>query len=186
MPRVLWAIVIKTTVAHTVSYFIAGLVAFRLFHYAAVLTDPASGMRPPTHLMVRAGVLFQPIRGLLFGVVFYLLRDALFGPPLGWLVIWLMLVFVGILSTFAPAPMSIEGFIYNEPTGARRWGGLTEVLSQSLLLSVVTFYWVNHPEAAWISWVLGVLCALALALPALGLLAARSTASETPHTPTAT
>ena len=50
-------------------------------------------------------------------------------------------------------------------------GGLVEVLSQSFLLSVLIYYWVNHPEKRWLNWVLGILFLIALILPALGLLA---------------
>src|SRR5947199_255204 len=51
-----------------------------------------------------AGPLFQPLRGLLFGLVFYALRPVVFRKPDGWLVLWLLLVVVGVLSTFGPSP----------------------------------------------------------------------------------
>jgi hypothetical protein len=78
---------------------------------------------------------------------------------------------VGILSTFGTAPGSIEGLIYTKASFTGLWGGGIEVLLQSLLLSVLTCYWVNHPEKKWLNWVLGILFFLALILPALGLLA---------------
>jgi hypothetical protein len=48
--------------------------------------------------------------------------------------------------------------------------GLPEVLLQALILSVVLFYWVNHPEKKWLSWVLGIAFFLVMLLPTLGLL----------------
>jgi hypothetical protein len=48
--------------------------------------------------------------------------------------------------------------------------GLTEVLLQSLLLSIVTYYWVRHPDSRWLNWGLGILFFIVLLLPALGLL----------------
>jgi len=71
----LWGIVAKTTVIHTLTYFAIGLIAFALFNYSARFADPAlsSFMRGADDPLVQAGVLFQPIRGALFGFVFYLL-----------------------------------------------------------------------------------------------------------------
>ena len=39
------------------------------------------------HGLLRAGVLFQPIRGALFGFTFYPLREFVFGKKNGWLTI---------------------------------------------------------------------------------------------------
>ena len=169
----LWGIIARTTVVHTLTYFAVGLIAFSLFNYSARFADPAlsSLMRPTDDPLVQAGVLFQPIRGVLFGLVFYLLRDVLFRQKNGWLVTWITLVVIGIYSTFGIAPGSIEGLIYTKISFDGLWGGGIEVLFQSFLLSVLTYYWVNHSEKKWLSWLLVVLFFIALLLPALGLLA---------------
>jgi hypothetical protein len=168
----------KTAVVHTVTYFTVGAIAFSLFNYSAGFAQPplSSFMRPTTEPLVRMGVVFQPIRGALFGLVFYLLQDVLFQRGNGWLVMWVTLVVVGILSTFGPAPGSIEGLIYTKIPFDNKvgLGGLAEILSQSFLLSVITYYWVNHPEKRWLTWLLAVLFAVVLILPALGLLANRA------------
>jgi uncharacterized membrane protein len=171
----LWGIASRTAVVHTLTYFIVGAIAFNLFNYSAMLADPAlsSYMRQMDDPLVRAGILFQPIRGVLFGLVFYLLRDVLFRQKNGWLIMWIALVVIGIFSTFAPAPGSIEGFIYTKLLSTRRWGGLVEILSQSFLLSVITYYWVNHPGKRWLNWMLGILFTVALILGALSLLASQ-------------
>ena len=165
-----WEIIIKTTLVHTLTYFVVGLAAFYLFNYKATLQHPANNMKSATDPMVRAGVLFQPLRGILFGVVFYLLRDILFSRPDGWLVIWVTLVVVGIFSTFAPAGSSIEGFIYLKSGGGVNRGGLVEILIQSLLLSTMTYYWITHPELTWLTWLFGVSFVVAMAVPTFGLL----------------
>jgi len=181
----LFSIAIRAAIVHTVTYFLVGMVAYNLFHYQATLANPSNNYRPATDPLVRAGVLFQPIRGLLFGIVFYLLRSVLFQQSTGWLITWVMLVAVGIFSTFAPAGGSIEGFIYFKPTSGRNWGGLAEILTQSFLLSVVTYVWVNNPSNIWMNWVLGILFGVALLLPAFGLLASRSRpAAGSPLQPT--
>lgn len=172
----LWMVVAKTAAVHTLTYFAMGLIAFSLFKYSEKFADPAlsSIMRQTNDPMVRAGVLFQPIRGVLFGLVFYLLRDVLFAQPNGWLITWAMLVVLGIISTFGPARGSIEGLIYTKASIRGLWGGMLEVLSQSLLLSFVTVYWVNHPGIAWLTWTLAIMSIIAVVLPALGLLARRT------------
>ncbi len=127
-------------------------------------------MRPTDDPLVMAGPLFQPIRGVLFGVVFYLLREVFFGKKNGWLIMWIVLVVLGVLSTFGPSPGSLEGLIYTTvPLGGQLFG-LTEVFVQSLLLAVALFYWITHPEKRWITWVLGTLLVIVLLLPTLGLL----------------
>jgi hypothetical protein len=175
MPLVLWTVVAKTTVVHTVTYFAMGLVALGLFRYSKKLADPdlASTMRQTDDPLVRAGVVFQPIRGALFGCVFYMLRDVIFLRPKGWLILWATLVVIGIVSTFGPARGSIEGLIYTKHAFKGLWGGMIEVLAQSFLLSAVTYYWVNQPGETWLTWSLVGLFVIALALPALGLLASR-------------
>lgn len=167
-----WGITLKAIVAHTVTYTAVGLVAFTLFDYSARFAGPAMSafMRQTSDPLVTAGPLFQPIRGLLFGIVFYLLREVLFRGRDGWLRMWIMLVFVGIFSTFGPAPGSIEGFIYTTLPLKGQLAGLSEVLLQSLLLSVVTYRWVTARNKRLLSWVLGVLFFVVLLLPALGLL----------------
>lgn len=167
-----WGVTLKTIVVHTITYFAVGLLAFTIFDYTARFADPAlsSFMRQTDDPLVAAGPLFQPIRGLLFGIVFYLLREVLFRRRDGWLVMWIMLVLVGIFSTFGPAPGSIEGLIYTTLPIRGQLAGLSEVLLQSLLLSVVTFVWVRAPERRWLSLLLGILFFIVLLLPALGLL----------------
>jgi hypothetical protein len=155
----LWGIVARTTVIHTLTYFAVGLIAFSLFSYTVRFADPALSfqMRQTDDPLVQAGVLFQPIRGILFGIVFYLLRDIMFRQKNGWLIVWITLVVVGILSTFGTAPGSIEGFIYTKTTFNGLWVGMVEVLSQSFLLSVFIYYWVRGVEKRWLNWVLGIL-----------------------------
>ncbi|MCF8296076.1 MAG: hypothetical protein K9J13_00905 [Saprospiraceae bacterium] len=165
-----WEIIIKTAMVHTLTYFIVGFSAFKVFNYKATLSHASSNMRPATDILVRAGVLFQPIRGVFFGIILFLLRDILIVQSNGWLITWLMFVIVGILGTFAPAASSFEGLIYLKPGIGTNWGGLLEILTQSFLLSVITFIWINYPNMLWLNWVLGISFLLSLLLPILGLL----------------
>jgi hypothetical protein len=135
-------IITRTMIVHTVTYFIAGLIAFSVFNYSASLSEPglSSLMHPVDDPLVQAGVLFQPIRGVLFGAVFLLLADSIFKKRQGWIMLWFTLVVLGIFSTFGPAPESIEGFIYTRRTFDGLWGRMVEVLAQSFVLATLTFY----------------------------------------------
>jgi hypothetical protein len=165
-------LILKTMVAHTITYFFMGILAATLLNYVERFARPemACWMRPITDPMVMAGPLFQPIRGLIFALVFYPLRDVLFETRNGWLPMWWMLVGLGILSTFGPPPGSVEGMIYTVIPITDQLTGLLEVVPQALLLSLILVYWLKHPEKRWLNWVLGTIFFLVLLGPALGLL----------------
>ena len=163
----------KTVVVHTVTYFVAGVLAYTLGHYETKFAEPPLSyfMRPTSDPIVRAGVLFQPIRGVIFALAFYPLRSVLFARN-GWLVLWWLLVALGILSTFGPAPGSVEGILYTIIPPVSQVTGLWEVLLQSLLLSVILCFWVRHPGRRWVTWALTAAFVIVMVLPVLGLLAA--------------
>lgn len=166
-----WSLTLKTVVVHTVTYFLVGLMALTLLGYEQLFDKPqlAAYMRQTRDPWVMAGPLFQPIRAALFASVLFLLRERLFGQKRGWLVMWWILVALGILSTFGPAPGSLEGMIYTRIPWREQLVGLPEGLVQALLLSVTLVFWVTHPEKRWLNWLLWVLFALVMLLPVLGL-----------------
>jgi len=164
-------ILVKTVVTHTVTYFLVGLLAFVTFDYGHLYANTSLNllMRQTTEPLVMAGPLFQPIRGLLFGVVFYLLREPFFERKRGWLVIWTVLVIIGILGTFGPTPGSLEGVIYTVLPLRLHVVGLPELLVQSLLLAFVLFQWVNDRDKKWFNVSMGAAFIIVLALPLLAL-----------------
>jgi hypothetical protein len=163
----------KTIVCHTLTYFLMGMLAAHFLNYAALMARPDSGMRQITDPWVMAGPLFQPLRGLVFALVFYPFRERLFGRKHGWLLMGWMLIALGILSTFGPASGSIEGMIYTPVPIRFQLRGWLEVVPQALLLSALLCYWVNHSEKKWLNWLLGIVFFVVMALPVLGLLARR-------------
>jgi hypothetical protein len=168
------SISVKTTVVHTVTYFIVGAISFLLLDYSARYADPVVSrlMRQTDHPLVAAGTMFQLLRGFLFGIVFYLLRDLVFPKKYGWLTMWLVLVIVGILSPFAAAPSSIEGMLYTVLPLWFHISNFPEILVQSGVLAWLTYYWVNHPEKKWLNWVLGIILVIVLLFSVLGALSA--------------
>jgi hypothetical protein len=141
-------IIIKTAITHTVTYFITGVLAFFVFDYPHLYAETSLKyiMRPTTDSLVMAGPLFQPIRGVIFGIAFFILRRSFFGQNRGWLLMWVVLVCLSILGTFGPTPSSLEGMIYTTLPVRLHLIGLPEVLLQSFLLSFIVFYWVTNPK----------------------------------------
>jgi hypothetical protein len=167
------SIALKTIVVHTVTYFLVGLFAFTLLDYTGKYADPsvANLMRHTSDPLVAGGTLFQVLRGFLFGLVFYSLREIVFARKNGWPVLWLTLMVVGILSPFGAAPSSIEGMVYTRLPMWFHIAGLPEVIIQAFLLAFLTYYWVNHPEKKWIGWIFVVAFVLAVLMSTMGLLA---------------
>ncbi len=164
--------VVKTAVTHSVTYFIMGLLASTLLDYRSLFAESALNltMRQLNDPWVMAGPLLQPLRGVVFGLVFYLLREPFFARKNGWILMWITLVALGIFGTFGPTPGSFEGMIYTTLPLPVHLTGLPEVLLQSLFLSWLLYYWVNHPQQKWLTWMIGIAFVLVIALPLLGFL----------------
>jgi hypothetical protein len=170
-PLRLSVLMLKTVVVHTITYFVAGILAYTIGGYAKTFSQPPLSylMRPTSDPLVMAGPLFQPVRGIIFASALYPLRNVLFAERRGWLKLWWLLLALGVLATFGPAPGSVEGMIYTIIPPLTQIRGLWEVLLQSLLLSFVLFYWVNHPEKRWLNWALGIVFSILMILPLLAL-----------------
>ena len=169
-----WSILYQTIISHTVTYFTTDIVVSILFGYATrmIRPDVAPIIRKITDPILMAGPLFQPFRAALLAIVFYLLRDVLFSNRKGWLIMWCMLVVIGILTPFSASWGGIEGMIFfNLPI----WDhivGWPEVFVQTLLLSVILTYWVEHPKSKYLHAILLVGFILTILLPIIALLTA--------------
>jgi hypothetical protein len=132
--------------------------------------DVAPIIRKMTDPILIASPLFQPFRAALLAIVFYLFRDGLFGHRKGWLNLWCLLVVIGILTPFSASWGGIEGMIFfNFPI----WDHITgwpEVFTQTLFLSVILTYWVDHPQSKRLRAILFVSFLLAILLPIIALL----------------
>jgi hypothetical protein len=97
-----------------VTYFAAGLLAFTLLDYKTAFQSEhfACWMRPTTSKWVALGPGLQWIRGLIFALVLYPFRREFLSGDHGWLKLWALLLGLGVLSTYGPAPGSVEGLLY--------------------------------------------------------------------------
>ncbi len=133
----------QVIVAHTLTYFVAGLIASSVFHYGAVFEMPIirDYMLPIDQHNVLTGPFLQPVRGLIFAIGLWPIRRLLIEHKRGWLVLWGLLVTVGILSTPAAAPGSIEGVLYTRLPLWYHLMGLPEILLQTLVFSIWLVWW---------------------------------------------
>jgi hypothetical protein len=171
----LLSLTLKTIAAHTLTYFLVGFMAFTIFNYEAQFAqaEVRTWMRQTDDPIVALGPALQPIRGIIFALAFYPLREILFKRKNGWLITWWLLIALGILSTFGPTPGSVEGMIYLAPSASGFFsGGMLEIWTQSFLFSLLLYYWVNRPEKRWLNWLLGVLFGLVVLMSLMGYLAA--------------
>lgn len=135
----------KITIIHIITYIICGMIFMQVFDYQSTLSQ--AGMRDTNSLIVGLAPVFQILRGILFGIILWLFRDSFINKKYGWLILWMMIVIVGIINTPATSPGSIEYLIYYEPSN-EPWnlevGGMLEILSQTFLFSVLSFWAVKQ------------------------------------------
>ena len=134
--------VAKATIAHIVTYMICGLIAMALFNYFEHIET--IGMKSADEINMGFLLLGQLVRGVLFGIVIWWIKDSIIGKKLAWLKLWAILVVVGIISVYTPAPCSIEGLIYLAPSPGGELlpptfvlGSIAEIMMQPLLFSII-------------------------------------------------
>jgi hypothetical protein len=134
-----------------ISYFLAGIFAYNLVNYQELFeTPPFSGfMKPMNSIAIVAGPALQFIRGIIFSIALWPFKETFLNTKYGWLKLWGLLVGLSILSTTAAAPGSIEGFIYTTIPIKKQVIGYIEVIPQTLLFSIMVYYWYKNPKKAW-------------------------------------
>jgi hypothetical protein len=138
---------IRVMIIHTLTYFIAGMLASSIFDYRSVFNLPIirDYMIEFGTASIFWGPFIQPIRGLIIGLVLIPFRRFLADSKYGWLYLWLIFVGIGIVSTPAAAPSSIEGIIYTKLPLWYHLFGLPEILAQTLVFSALVYLYMRHP-----------------------------------------
>lgn len=141
----------RITSSHIITYFLAGLFAYNFLHYQNLFESPPYSyiMKTMDSWEVAAGPVLQVIRGLIFAVVLWPFRGTLLDTRYGWLKLWGLLLGLSVLSTTAAAPGSVEGFIYTTLTVKQQIVGYLEVIPQTLLFSMMVYFWYKKPHKAW-------------------------------------
>ena len=142
---------LKVIIAHTFTYFILGLIMSNIFDYQAIWQQDVikDFLRPYNSPWIMIGPFLQPIRGVLFAVGIWPIREIIFNKKHGWLILWGIIVVFGILSTPAAAPCSVEGLLYSQLPLWFHLIGLPEILLQTLAFSLLLVWWMkDKPEKA--------------------------------------
>ena len=133
----------KVIVAHVITYMIIALIAMPLtinyIDYAVELM----GLRPMDEINMGTVLFGQIIRGLLFAIVIWWIKDSIIGKKLAWLKLWGILIILGIINPYGLAHGSIQGLIYLAPIEdipARLNFAIFEIIAQALLFSIIVTY----------------------------------------------
>ena len=134
---------LKVIVAHTSTYFIFGIVMSNVFDYGEIFQREIirDYMIPIDEHNIVLGPFLQPIRGLIFAIGLWPLRGFLVEKKRGWLTLWGLLVTIGILSTPAASPGSIEGMLYSKLPMWYHLIGYPEIILQTLVFSIWLVWW---------------------------------------------
>ena len=105
----------QITYAHTISYFIAGIIAMAFFDYRGWWSSEyisAFYRDIESPIVALGGGFFQLFRGIIVALILLPLRKTFFEEKFGLLKLALIVFGFSIVSTYAAAITSIEGFIY--------------------------------------------------------------------------
>jgi hypothetical protein len=135
----------KVIIAHTITYFIFGLLMSNIFDYGKLFQQEIikDFMRPIDSSYILFGPFLQPIRGMLFAIGIWPIRSLILNKKHGWLVLWNVIIIFGILSTPAAAPCSVEGLLYTKLPVWFHLIGLPEILLQTLVFSIMLVWWAK-------------------------------------------
>jgi hypothetical protein len=137
------AFALRVIVAHTLTYFVFGILMSNVFDYGEIFQREIirDYMLPINEHNVIWGPFLQPIRGLIFAVGLWPIRGFLIERKRGWLILWGLLVTIGILSTPAASPGSIEGMLYTKLPMWYHLIGYPEITLQTLVFSIWLVWW---------------------------------------------
>lgn len=162
----------RITASHMITYMIMGMIAASLFNYRDLFENTLLSCmyRPFDSPWIAAGPGLQVIRGFIFAVALWYFKENFLFQKYGWLKLWGLLVGLSILSTAGAPPGSIEGFIYTKIPIIDQIKGYFEVGIQTLLFSVLVYFWYLYPRKTW-NILGGILVGLIFLMSLMGVLA---------------
>lgn len=106
----------RVIAAHIIAYSVAGIFAMNVFNYAELFSSGTMSlfMKPATDPIVALGPCLQIIRGLIMALVLLPVRKTFTEERYGFLKLGLLIFGLSVLSTFAAAFGSVDGFIYTK------------------------------------------------------------------------
>ena len=138
----------KAIAAHVITYWVVAFIAMPLtFSYIDSMVE-LMGIKPLDEINMGVVMVGQIIRGFLFGVVIWWIKDSIIGKKLAWLKLWAILVILGIFNVYGLVHGSIQGMIYLVPIEGLPVSanfGILEILAQPLLFSIVVTFHTYTP-----------------------------------------
>lgn len=159
----------RFAVAHTVTYFIAGVIFSALMSYQEQFAT-ISYMRPFEHPLVILGASLQLLRGALLALAFLPFRQIITESKRGWLYLFVALWILMHVGADAADPGKIEGFIYTNYTATIHFFTWPESIFSCLAFSWLFHTWEKKPKAKWLNILLIGTVFVVLAFAILGLL----------------
>jgi hypothetical protein len=164
----------RFAVAHTVAYFIAGMIFSALMSYQEQFAT-ISYMRPFEHPLVTLGPSLQLFRGALLALAFLPFRQVITESKRGWLYLFVALWILMHVGADAADPGKIEGFIYTNYTATIHFFTWPESIFSSLGFAWLFHTWERNPKLKRLNIPLIGATVIILAFAVLGLLFMPST-----------
>jgi len=133
----------KAIAAHVITYWAVAFIAMPLTHSYIDSMVEFMGIKPLDEINMGMVMIGQIIRGFLFGVVIWWIKDSIIGKKFAWLKLWAILVLLGIVNVYGLTHGSIQGMIYLVPVEGLPVSanfGILETLAQPLLFSIIVTY----------------------------------------------
>jgi len=140
----------RVIVAHVIAYFFAGLFAMNLFNYNELFSSGTLSlfMRPITAPIVVLGPCMQIIRGVIMALVLLPIQRVFTEGKYGFLKLGLLILGLSVLSTFAAAFGSIDGFIYTKVSFMEHIIGYPEAILWIFLFTDILWILYNFEKKA--------------------------------------
>ena len=140
----------RITAAHCISYFCAGIFALYAVGYKELFSEGAmsSFMLPTDTPIVALGPALQIIRGIIMALILLPLRKVIIEGEYGFVKLWLLIWGLSVISTFAAAMGSIDGFIYtNIPIIEQIMGYPEALLWVTLFVGTLKAFYILEKRA---------------------------------------
>ena len=140
----------RVTVAHTIAYFFAGIFALFVVDYETWFSEGSisSFMLPTDAPIVALGPALQIIRGMIMGLVLLPVKKVFIDKEGGFIKLWLLIIGLSVLSTFAAAMGSIDGFIYTNVPIIEQVMGYPEALIWATMFTGILWLFYKFEKRA--------------------------------------
>ena len=166
----------QITYAHTISYFIAGIIAFAFFDYRewwATEAFTAFYRDIESPIVALGGGILQIIRGVIVALILLPLRKTFFEEKYGLLKLALIIFGFSIVSTYAAAITSFEGLIYLKVPFIYHIQGIPEGLIWLSLFIGILFISIKYSHKMFVT-ILSIIIMLLISIMSLmGFMAAK-------------